>query len=29
MTPPDQAEEAVELVLQQVKTLGETWAVAH
>jgi type I restriction enzyme, R subunit len=24
--PPDQAEEAVELVLQQVETLGEAWA---
>nr|WP_213359276.1 type I restriction endonuclease subunit R [Brachymonas denitrificans] len=24
--PPDQAEEAVELVLQQVETLGESWA---
>ena len=23
--PPDQAEEAVELVLQQVETLGEVW----
>ena len=23
--PPDQAEEAVELVLQQVETLGESW----
>jgi type I restriction enzyme R subunit len=23
--PPDQAEEAVELVLQQVETLGEAW----
>ena len=24
--PPDQAEDAVELVLQQVETLGESWA---
>ena len=29
MTLPDQAEEAVALMLQQVETLGESWAVAH